>query len=278
MKIILMFWAMVCIVQFASAQNVVWANEWLLSGNKTIVVNAMCTNAANETITAGLFSDSVDFDPGPGMDILNDGYNLPHNTWSSYVCKTSNTGTHLWAKAFSLQTFSSAIQIYDVTTDGGGDIYVVGRFQRTIDFDPGPGVDSLNSSGSSGAFVVKLDASGNYIWGKTLLHNDMYMYTVKTDLNNHVIVCGNFESTVDFDPGAGVFNLTASGTNQLFVLKLDTGGDFLWANTWAYARPNLLSHSRKNLDVDMGGLWLVGGGAGGGGGGGEGGGGGVGGI
>jgi hypothetical protein len=245
-----MFWAIVCIVQFASAQNVVWANEWLLSGNKTIVVNAMCTNAANETITAGLFSDSVDFDPGPGMDILNDGYNLPHNTWSSYVCKTSNTGTHLWAKAFSLQTFSSAIQIYDVNTDGGGDIYVVGRFQRTIDFDPGPGVDSLNSSGSSGAFVVKLDASGNYIWGKTLLHNDMYMYTVKTDLNNHVIVCGNFESTVDFDPGAGVFNLTASGTNQLFVLKLDTGGDFLWANTWAYARPNLLSHSRKNLDVD----------------------------
>ena len=250
LKIILMFWAMVCIVQFASAQNVVWANEWLLSGNKTIVVNAMCTNAANETITAGLFSDSVDFDPGPGIDILNDGYNLPHNTWSSYVCKTSNTGTHLWAKAFSLQTFSSAIQIYDVTSDGGGDIYVVGRFQRTIDFDPGPGVDSLNSSGSSGAFVVKLDASGNYIWGKTLLHNDMYMYTVKTDLNNHVIVCGNFESTVDFDPGAGVFNLTASGTNQLFVLKLDTGGDFLWANTWAYARPNLLSHSRKNLDVD----------------------------
>src|SRR5690606_32927100 len=43
------------------------------------------------------------------------------------------------------------------------------------------------------------------------------------------IVTGYFEDTVDFDPGAGVFNLTSAGGDDVFLLKLDINGNFVWA-------------------------------------------------
>jgi hypothetical protein len=45
---------------------------------------------------------------------------------------------------------------------------------------------------------------------------------------------GNFAGTIDFDPGAGVFNLTAL-SYDVFVLKLDASGDFVWAKKWGGA-------------------------------------------
>lgn len=42
---------------------------------------------------------------------------------------------------------------------------------------------------------------------------------------------GQFNATVDFDPGAGVFNLTSSGYSDVFISKLDSSGDFVWAQS-----------------------------------------------
>jgi hypothetical protein len=53
-------------------------------------------------------------------------------------------------------------------------------------------------------------------------------YAVATDpLGNNYSV-GYFTGTIDFDPGAGTFNMTTSGSG-MFVRKLDAAGNFLWA-------------------------------------------------
>ncbi len=50
------------------------------------------------------------------------------------------------------------------------------------------------------------------------------------DASGNVYTTGFFHGTVDFDPGAGVFNLSAAGSGaNAFVLKLDAGGNFVWA-------------------------------------------------
>lgn len=236
----------------ANAQNVIWANA-VTSNYNSLSVKNMCTNSANEVFTVGTFSDTVDFDPGPGIDMLNAGLitGIPTSV-ASFISKTSNAGSHIWTKAFVPYPYiyNSSCIVNDVTLDNNGNLYVVGRYEYTVDFDPGPGVDSLNSNGTKGVFVVKLDSAGNYLWGKTLLHNYIYLYSVKTDQNNNVILSGNFESTVDFDPGPSVYNMTASGINQLFVIQLDNAGNFVWSKTWAGTRGNVSSISRDNVEVD----------------------------
>lgn len=46
-----------------------------------------------------------------------------------------------------------------------------------------------------------------------------------------VVTVGEFNNTVDLDPGPGVFPVTANGSADAYVRKLDANGDFLWAGT-----------------------------------------------
>jgi hypothetical protein len=57
--------------------------------------------------------------------------------------------------------------------------------------------------------------------------NDI-VHAITTDASGNIYTTGKLEGTVDFDPGAGVFNLTASGTTDIFVCKMDASGNLLW--------------------------------------------------
>ena len=53
--------------------------------------------------------------------------------------------------------------------------------------------------------------------------------SMAVDALGNVYTTGSFTGTVDFDPGAGTFNLTSAGSKDLFISKVDAGGNFLWA-------------------------------------------------
>jgi hypothetical protein len=60
---------------------------------------------------------------------------------------------------------------------------------------------------------------------------DFYRYGY-ADSNGDVYITGFFNSTADFDPGPGTFNL--SGT-RIFVSKLSKDGIFMWVKKfWWY--------------------------------------------
>ncbi len=51
-----------------------------------------------------------------------------------------------------------------------------------------------------------------------------------TDSSGNIYSVGFFKSQVDFDPGPGTFNLDAkTGDSDLYIQKLDSNGDFVWA-------------------------------------------------
>lgn len=73
-------------------------------------------------------------------------------------------------------------------------------------------------------------------WAKSFGANSSYdiARTITTDATGNVFSTGSFRNTVDFDPGAGVFNVTAIGFDNRgpYILKLDPDGNFLWARTF----------------------------------------------
>ena len=71
----------------------------------------------------------------------------------------------------------------------------------------------------------------DYQWAKQLgsLGNSVTATAVVADPLGNVYSTGYFLGTVDFNPGASVVNLVSSGGNDIYIQKLDAGGNFLWA-------------------------------------------------
>ena len=84
-------------------------------------------------------------------------------------------------------------------------------------------------------FVVTAGAFGqNFEWGIATDGNSgtqAYGQSIACSDDGYVYVAGIFTGTVDFDPGVGVFSMTASSSSgfQFFVQKLDTNSNFIWA-------------------------------------------------
>ncbi len=54
-------------------------------------------------------------------------------------------------------------------------------------------------------------------------------YCIASDANGNVYTAGIFGSTSDFDPSAGVSNLTSHGSDDIYIVKTTPDGTFVWA-------------------------------------------------
>ncbi|OGD73286.1 hypothetical protein A3K29_04090 [Candidatus Collierbacteria bacterium RIFOXYB2_FULL_46_14] len=147
----------------------------------------------------------------------------------------------------------SGVDWAKVKTDFDGNTYIFGYFSTTVDFDPTVGVDSYTSAGGYDMFLSKYDSGGNYLWTKVWggagTFDDYNSLTFDTD--NNVYVTGEFESTVDFDPGAGTDNHTANGLDG-FLTKYDSNGNHQWTKTWggdSHDRPEIVSFNNDYTNI-----------------------------
>jgi len=76
-----------------------------------------------------------------------------------------------------------------------------------------------------------LDSNGflvaGYSWGGIGVD---FIKSITLDPTNNIFSTGKFSDTVDFDPGVGVYNLFGNGSGDTFVSKIDSAGNFVWAN------------------------------------------------
>lgn len=201
--------------------NFVWAKQ--MGGPGTDRGLSISTDLEGNVYTAGVFTFTADFDPGPGN------FNLTTQSQDIFISKLDSMGNFIWAKQFS---GTSSKNISTITTDHFGNIYTTGGFMGTVDFDPGPSVFNLTSnvSNQNDIFICKLDKDGNFIWARQMGGtNADYGYSLSIDAFGNVYTTGNFRGTSDFDPGSGVFNLVSSGNSDIFISKLDSSGNFVWA-------------------------------------------------
>ncbi len=215
------------IVRLDSSGNFVWAKAMGGTNNDRGTYIAIDPVGNGDVYTTGDFEGIVDFDPGAGIFNLTSvggGYNI-------FISKLDSSGNFIWAKAMGGMGYSQA-PFMAIDPAGSGDVYTTGHFGGTVDFDPGAGVFNLTSAGYDDIFISKLDSSGNFVWAKAMGgtdYDDGRSIVIDPAGSGAVYAAGYFYSTVDFDPGIGVFNLTSDGGWDIFISKLDAAGNFLWA-------------------------------------------------
>lgn len=180
----------------------------------------------NDILITGYFMDTVDFAPLEAGDI-----HISEGNEDVFILKLDEDGNFIWARTFGGMgpDFGE-----DIAVDSDNNIYPVGRYSFLVDIDPGSGVHNLPSSfGSEEGFIQKLDSNGNFVWAASLVSNTVDICErIQIDTNNQIYILGEFGYGADFDPGTGIHTLPSNGQWDIFVQKLDTAGNYIWARSF----------------------------------------------
>lgn len=212
---------------------------------------AMTLDYSGNIYTTGMFADTVDFDPGPGIFyLIQQAVNAyPYQLGKDmFISKLSTNGDFLWAKNIGGAYVTNSV---DIDCDSKGNIYTTGTFASyylggITDFDPGPGIYNITASNYGDIFISKLDSLGNFVWAKALQDQssiDNRSSSMVIDADDNIYITGRFIDTLDFDPGPGVFNLvTPAYEEQGFFAKYSSDGNLIWVKS--------LGHLSRSLEVD----------------------------
>ncbi|MDC8001707.1 SBBP repeat-containing protein [Aequorivita todarodis] len=206
-----------------NAQSLQWAKQ--IAGTSS--GHTMAIDAAGNVYTLGTFRYTADFDPSVNT------YNMTSNGEGDiFITKFDAIGNFIWALQLGAQYYNDIPG--NIAFDSNGNIVVAGSFQGTIDLDPGVGEHMVTTEGKE-AFLVKLDTNGNLLWATHWGGNDYLaqnnVYTVVLDGADNIIIGGGFFGTNDLDPGAGTFTVSVASYEDAYLSKLDANGNFLWAIT-----------------------------------------------
>jgi len=163
----------------------------------------------------------------------------------TFIAKLGASGNWLWAV---LGGGSSNDWGEGISIDSNGNLYVAGLFRATVTF----GSTTLTSGGEYDVFVAKAGPSGNWLWAKKAGGTGSNGgYSISTDSAGNSFITGYFRSTATF----GSTTLTSSGDTDIFVAKLDTIGNWLWADRMGGTGSDL----GYGITVDAtGNAWLTG--------------------
>jgi len=205
------------IIKLDNNLNFVWAYN--NTGPRSNFIDTIAVDSSDNILFTGRNQDAVDMDPGPEQLILLQGY----------IIKMDTHGNIIWARGGAQAGGRIHPRHNAFVLDDEDNVYFHGNLGHTYDFDPGPGTFNLTSKAKD-PFVWKLDRNGNFGWAVVVggSTND-YACSIALDKSANVYCTGVFTGTADFDPGPGTFKLTSAGSNDIYVLKLDNGGNFNWA-------------------------------------------------
>ncbi|MEO8086847.1 MAG: T9SS type A sorting domain-containing protein [Bacteroidota bacterium] len=193
------------VVKYDSSGNEIWARQ--ADGNSNSYSRAIATDGlGNSYITGYLGGGVTTFGTfsvsGPG----------------AFVVKYDSAGTPLFATKLCT---NGGIDAYAIDIDQFGNSYITGYLQGS-DIING---QTFTSSGDRDAFLIKVDALGNFLWLKqtqSIPGTTAYGWGVTVDLNNEPVITGDYDNFIM----AGPFLLSGAGC---LTIKYDSAGTPLWA-------------------------------------------------
>ncbi|MDP4266977.1 MAG: T9SS type A sorting domain-containing protein [Bacteroidota bacterium] len=109
-----------------------------------------------------------------------------------------------------------------VCTDKNGNIYTIGLFTDTINI----GNNIISNNNFEGFYIAKYNNAGKSIWAKSIGNYLNSIDKIITDNNNDIYIIGSFTyDTIVI----GNFKLENINGSSIFIVKIKSDGNYLWA-------------------------------------------------
>ncbi len=212
--------------RFSPNGDFVWALTW--GGANTDYCVSITNDTQENIIATGVFADTADFDPGPGVV-----EKRAVGNFDAYIVKFDENGNFDWVQTFGGMSLDFP---EGVVTDSSSNIFLTGYFHFRTDLDSGTSTDYHTSNGLADAFLCKYNSSGEFQWGNTWGGNGVYDdcgCAITLDDSENAYVTGRFSGIVDFDPSPSGFDIRFMDMfTDIFLCAYDTDGNYQWVDTW----------------------------------------------
>ncbi|MCC6816750.1 MAG: SBBP repeat-containing protein [Saprospiraceae bacterium] len=200
--------------------------EWALhfGGKQIDQATAMAIDHENNIIVAGTFREGMDLtNLSPGLILTSLAFN------DIFILKFNHRGILLWGTSLhgSLDDVPKSMHC-----DSKGNIYVTGYFQGSLSHqNKDSTIIELNSRGGDDVFILRMSPEGEMNWIKSMGGRlDDQGKGIALDKNDDLVVFGNFNDTIDIDPGPSRLLLNEKGLLDAFMIKLNDQGEMIWAS------------------------------------------------
>ncbi|MBI4944861.1 MAG: T9SS type A sorting domain-containing protein [Bacteroidetes bacterium] len=210
----------VVVTKYDASGNALWARKGGSNGNRADRGWHVATDAAGNVFVTGITGfggtfGSLTFQAG------------------MFLVKYNTNGTEQWVKTGT--TGDDRSQGLSVATDASGNIYVAGNFwSPTFTIGTYTLTNSMGAANQSDAFVVKYDALGTVLWVRKGAsgNGSTSAYSVSVDGSGNVFV-GGYTIHNTFVSGAfgvafGAYSLAQVQTDDFFLVKYDANGNEQW--------------------------------------------------
>jgi hypothetical protein len=206
------------LAKFDSSGNTIWLKR---VGGTANYARGIATDIFGNVFIAGTYYGSVMI-----FDTVVINNSNPGNT-DVYVAKYNSSGNILWAKT---EGGIDQEEGFCIRTDSYGNAFVSGIYS------PGSVFSSVNLPGR-GAFLVKYDYNGNFLWVKTVLANCVNVSCILRDLDvddfGNEYITGYFSGcsiTLDTTTLLNNPNVYTNSPDAVFLAKYNNNGNLLWAD------------------------------------------------
>ena len=170
-------------------------------------------------LVGGTFRATVDFDPSNNYKFLDNEDYMP----DQFLLNLNKDGEFIWVNHMING------EMKDIVLDEEGNIYVVGEIREEIAFEIDGQLHSASEEYITTSYIQKIDSEGSNIWVKTFGGSGE---SIRIDSNGNIYCAGIFYNTSDFDPSTESFIIPSVGECDIFLMKLNEEGAFLWAKNF----------------------------------------------
>lgn len=121
---------------------------------------------------------------------------------------------------------------YSSATDSQGNLFIVGTFSSSI-INIGSFTLSNNVFPKYSLFIIKFDPNGNVLFAKNSIDGEIYYHNrpeITCDKDDNIYVAATYSSaSLSFDNLTLTNNANSSTTEQFFILKINSSGNYIWA-------------------------------------------------